>query len=194
MRVNFFHACLTAAFLFWSLQLLWSNQSLADVARAEAERRRLLDEQGIEEKIVNGIPSEEEMVGKRTRYDAPPSAVRRNSPERGADSGARSRDTLRKYRAELQKLDKAIQKEEQTLASKRRRLETVRRTPPAPIRIGSLATRNAVAEAMRRLEAEIKDGEDKLKQLVEERANLYDEGRRNGFLPGELEGRSGYQP
>ena len=194
MRINFFHACLTTAFLFCSMQSLWSTQSLADVAREEAERRRLLDEQGIEEKIVDGMPSEEEMAGERTRGDVPPSAVRRKSLDRGADSGAQPRDALRKYRAELQKLDKAIQKEEQTLASKRRRLATARRTPPAPIRVGRLSTRDAAAEAMRRLEVEIKDGEDKLKQLGEERAKLYDRGRRDGFLPGELEGRSVYQP
>lgn len=177
------------AFLFWSLQSLWSTQSLADVARAEAERRRLLDEQGIEEKIVEDIPSEEAMTGKRLRNDAPPAAARRKTSVRDADSGVRSRDALRKYRTELQKLDKAIQKEEQSLASKRRRLATARRTPPAPVRIGHLSARNAAAEAMRRLDAEIKDGEDKIKQLVEERANLYDEGKREGFLPGELEGR-----
>ena len=194
MRIKIIQVCLATAFLFWSLPSLWSTQSLADVARAEAERRCLLDEQGIEEKIVDGALPREMTSGELSRDEAPPFAIRKKSSERGTDSSSRSRDALRKYRTELQKLDKSIQKEEQALASKRRRLEVARRAPPSPVRVGRLSTRNAAAEAMRRLEDEIRDGEDRLKQLGEERSNLYDEGKRAGFLPGELEGRSGYQP
>ncbi|MDR0843101.1 MAG: hypothetical protein LBP68_06755 [Acidobacteriota bacterium] len=192
MKIKIIHVCLATAFLFLNLCPLWSAQSLADVARAEAERRRLLDEQGIEGKVVDGTLPEWASSGELHAEDtSPPAAAREKTSKRDTGDGERLRGTLQKYRAGLQRLDKAIQKEERALESKRRRLETARRAPPAPIRLGRVSTRNAAAETMQRLEAEMKDIEANLRQLREERSDLYDEGRRDDFLPGELEGKGG---
>ncbi len=88
----------------------------------------------------------------------------------------------------LQKLDQAIRKEERQLALKREKLEAGRRTLPGP---GPLDARSGgwKREARERLEAEIREIGERLVELRRARADCYDEGRKAGFLPGELDGR-----
>ncbi|MDR1728860.1 MAG: hypothetical protein LBT74_13220 [Acidobacteriota bacterium] len=199
--------CLTLVFLSWGAPPLRGAQSLADAARAEAERRRALAEQGVEGKVVE-MASPEPDAGRPSRSSdssegappqgdrPPPPASRPKSQGRpGAQAGAgedagsgdRPKGALQKHRAELKKLDRAIQKEERALDAKRRRLEAVRRAPPEPIRLGGALSRDKRGESMRRLKEEIADIEANLKGLREDRSEAYDEGRRDGFLPGELE-------
>ena len=168
------------------LALLWvvAAQSLADVAGTEAERRARLDAQGRVEKVIDGEPDGWAPDGNLTGgTPPPPSPAPDRAPSRGEDS-----PSLRHYRNTLQKLDQAIRKEERQLALKREKLEAGRRTLPGP---GPLDARSGArkGDARERLEAEIGEIGERLGALRRERAECYDEGRKAGFLPGELDGR-----
>jgi flagellar biosynthesis chaperone FliJ len=158
-------SCFMAAFLFLSMQ------SLADVAREEAERRRLLDQQGVEAKSVDSYSEEQATV---------PSEV-----ETSKNNG-QGKDAARNYRNILQKLDKAILQEERRLEAKRERLQSTRRAPP---KFSSRSAGNQSANSISRLQREIEDMEERLKQLRQERSEKYEEGLKAGFLPGELDGK-----
>lgn len=177
MRIETIQSCCMAAFLFLGLQ------SLADVAREEAERRWLLDQQGVEAKVIE--------IDSRQR------AEDRNQPQREVHSSAsaqasaasnenKNRGAASHYRSALQKLDRAILQAERRLEANRERLQVARR---APLRISSRIDGNQTSNNLSRLQSEIEDMEAKLKQLREERREKYDEGLRAGFLPGELDGK-----
>ena len=73
------------------------------------------------------------------------------------------------------------------MAGKRARLQTEKR---ANFKSGK-ASKGAGAENLQnRLQAEIKELQIKLKQLRDERFEVYEAGKRAGFLPGELEGKA----
>lgn len=166
------------------LLLVAAAQSLADVAGTEAERRALVDAQGSVVKVIDGEPGgwapDANLTG---GVPPPPSPAPDRAPMRREES-----QSLRHYRNMLQKLDQAIRKEERQLALKREKLEAGRRTLPGP---GPLKARSGgwKREARERLEAEIREIGERLVELRRARADCYDEGRKAGFLPGELDGR-----
>ncbi|MBN2338263.1 MAG: hypothetical protein JXP48_06955 [Acidobacteria bacterium] len=168
------------------LALLWvlAAQSLADVASREAERRERVDAQERVERVIDGDPSLWAPGGNVTRGTPPAPAPVPDALPPGRE-GAKS---LRHYQGALRKLDQAIRREERQLALRRERLEAGRRllpgTGPLDARAGSRR-----ADARGRLEAEIGEIGEKLGELRRERAECYDEGRRAGYLPGELDGR-----
>ena len=180
----------TAALLLSGMCTLRGAQSLADIARMEAARRQTIEEQGLEEKILNLSGTDEQKQEAARPQTQSQSSSKTKTQNQGADSSERTRNSLQRYRSGLQKLDKDIRREELALESKQRRLETARHAPPQISR--TITGRNPAAETIQRLEADIKDIRAKLKNLRNERADLYDEGRRAGFLPGELEGRIEY--
>jgi hypothetical protein len=164
--------------------VLISMQSLTDIAREEAERRQRLEQQGIEEKIIErpAVPS----VPRERQAKAPASSERQKKPS-AENASPKSQATVHRYRATLQKLDRAIRLEEERLSIKRARLEESRWPLP---KIGPLSTRNRTPDTQERLQKEIDELQIKLKELRQERKETYEEGRKAGLLPGELEGKT----
>ena len=155
-------------------------QSLTDVARQEAERRRQLEQQGIEEKVITQTAAQD---GDLTVSTVSPSMLKKNTPEKNV---VMSRTSLHSFRNALQKLDRTIQQAEERLASRRALLESERWEIPRN-RKGSGRSRASRSEG--KLQEEIDELEIKLKQLRQERSETYDAGKKAGFLPGELDGK-----
>jgi len=163
-------------------------QSLGDLARREAERRRTVDEQGLPEKTI--LQQDVARLGaggsvstsSALPHDKPPPA--RASPPVGA------RDSLARYRSTLQKLDREIRTAEDKIALLRARGKSEADNPATPRR-NSRSRRGggARATADHRPDVQIKEWETKLKRLRQDRFETYDAGRRAGFLPGELDGK-----
>jgi hypothetical protein len=164
--------------------VLMSMQSLADIAREEAERRQGLEQQGIEEKIINrpAVPS----VPKERQAKAPASSERQKKPST-ENASSKNQATVRRFRVALQKLDRRIRQEEEHLALKRARSEESRWPLP---KIGSLSTQSRTTNTQERLQKDIDELQIKLKELRQEREETYEEGRKAGILPGELEGKT----
>jgi predicted RNase H-like nuclease (RuvC/YqgF family) len=158
-------------------------QSLADIARQEAERRKLLDEQGIEGKVIAGNPASSSSRGNLTLSTPSPVKSKKKFTE---NTSSKNQSSLRTFRNALQKLDKAIRQGEKRLESRRARLQAERW---APIKAGKITGRGTNEDIQSRLREEIEDLQGKLKELRQERADIYDEGKKAGFLPGELDGK-----
>jgi chromosome segregation ATPase len=155
-------------------------QSLADVARDEAERRKLLDQQGIEAKVIEVDAGQKGNLTIST--DSPP-AARKDSQKKPARSDGRT--SVRSFRNALQKLDRAIRQNQERLESRRARLRSGR----WEISKSGRASSSNAEKSQSRLQEEIEDLEMKLNQLRQERSEVYQEGRKAGFLPGELDGK-----
>jgi hypothetical protein len=164
--------------------MILSMQSLADIAREEAERRQLLEQQGIEAKIIER--KEAPSAQKEHQSKALPLAgeSKRSSTEKVS---AKNQATARRFRVALQKLDRRIRQEEDRLVSLRARLEKSRWALP---QIGRLSIQNRTADTQERLQKEIDELQIKIKELRLERDETYEEGRKAGILPGELEGKN----
>jgi hypothetical protein len=164
--------------------LIFNMQSLVDVARDEAKRRKQLEEQGIEARIIDGNTAGLARQGNITTSTEPAAAVQ--MPSVRPDS-LKSRGSVRSYRSALQKLDRAIQQNEAHLTAKRARMQTEKW---ANLISGKASKGTGPKNPQSRLQAEIDALEIKLKQLRDERFEAYEEGKRAGFLPGELEGKA----
>jgi hypothetical protein len=158
-------------------------QSLADIAREEADRRKRLDVQGVEAKVIDRIPD----------TSAPDSDLALSTPDsRDAEKSKAPSRTGRDpaspqgYRTALRKLDRAIRKDQERLESLKSRLQS-EKWAIAPA--GRSSKGVAAEESRNRLRADIEELELKLKELRRERSEVYEEGRKAGFLPGELDGR-----
>lgn len=168
-------------FIVWLMA--FTMQSLADIARDEAERRNRLNEQGIVAKVIDGnTPGSGRQANITTSSESdirPKEARSQPRSEKGASS-------VRNYRAALQKLDRAIQKTELRLTSARARMQAAKR---ADSRSTSTPSRGGKKEQQDRLQIEIEEIQIELKQLRQERLEVYDSGRKAGFMPGELDGK-----
>ncbi len=156
-------------------------QSLAEVARKEAERRRELDLQGVEAKVIDG----------NTVQLAPNGNLSTSSPAPGSHApddpaGRVSRGRSRPYQTRIQRLDREIRSAEDRIAALRERLRAERWALP---KVGKLSRSSGSATTQERLQNQIRELDSKLKQLRRERREVWDEGRRAGFQPGELDGR-----
>jgi chromosome segregation ATPase len=158
--------------------LLLCLQSLADVAREEAERRRALDQQGIEAKVIESIPQSD--GGHLTLSNGP-------SPPKTKESLiSKERISVLKISDALQRLDRGIRQMQDRLELLRARLQSVRWAIP---KTGKMSGQADTEKTQNRLRQEIERLEKKLVQLQQERADAYDRGRKAGFLPGELTGK-----
>lgn len=159
-----------------------SPQSLAEAARKEAERRKALEQQGIPEKVIDGQdPARLGPNGNLTLF-SPANTVHasvRSQPVRTAG-------TLDRFRSALEKLDREIRQAQDRLAALRDRAAAVHRAPPTPKRGSRKASGNSDED---RLRWQIREWEGKLERVKQERSETYDNGRKAGFLPGELDGR-----
>lgn len=158
------------------------RQSLAEAARKEAERRKALEQQGVEDKVIRANPAPEAPGGNRGMpAPAPPS---HGSPSRGRSS--KSQASLQLIRTTLQKLDREIQLGEDRLALLRTRMESEKWQLP---KVGKVSRGSNNASARERLRFQIQELEAKLKHWRRERLETYETGRKAGFLPGELDGK-----
>jgi len=152
--------------------MLLSLQSLSELAKKEAERRKLLDQQGIEAKRID----QRDLSGRgNVTLSSPPPKVPSTEPEK--------KPSLERYRTQLRNLDSGIRRDEERLASLRKRLEIEK---DAPVRLGRRGRSTTVETATKRLENQILELEIRLKRLREDRLKTYDAARKAGFLPGEL--------
>jgi len=158
-------------------------QSLVDVARDEGERRKRLEEQGIEARVIDENAAGLARQGNITTSTEPAASVpmssARSEPLKGQGS-------VRSYRSALQKLDRAIQQNETHLTAKRARMQAEKW---ANLKSGKASKGTGAKYPQSRLQAEIDALQIKLKQLRDERFEVYEAGKKAGFLPGELEGK-----
>jgi hypothetical protein len=160
-----------------------TTQSLADVARKEAERRRSIDEQGIPVKRI-------EFTGQAQGASAGTISV--SSLEKGSVSPNASaakpepRASLRSFQTRLQKLDRDIVQAEERLKLLRARAEAERW---APIKTAKGSRGSGSSPAQDQLHWQILELEGKLTGLRRDRSDTFQAGRKAGYLPGELEGR-----
>ncbi len=177
MRVMGSRSCWSVVFLVLSMQ------SLADIAREEAERRRLLEQQGIEGKVIEGNAAQTSANGNST-VSTTPSAARKKSS--GRTDFPKDRTSVRSFRNELQKLDRTIRQDEGRLDLLRARLQAAQWGPQ---KVGRTSGRSRTSDPQNRLREEIDELQAKLRQLRQQRAEIYEEGKKAGFLPGELDGK-----
>lgn len=160
-----------------------TTQSLAEVARKEAERRRSIDEQGIPVKRID-------------TYGQPPSAPggaisvfsveRSSAPKSPSTSKTEPRASLRSYQTRLQKLDRDIAQAEERLKLLRARSDAERWVPTKTAK-GSRGS--GTSSAQDSLHWQILEWEGKLAGLRRDRSDTFQAGRKAGYLPGELENR-----
>ena len=167
--------------LAWLMAL--NMQSLADIARDEAERRNRLDEQGIVAKVIDGNASGSGRQANLTTSSEPDIKAKEAPVPPRSEKGSSS---ARTYRSALQKLDRAIQKTELRLKSVRARMQAAKQADSKSLGVPG---RGGKREQQSQLQIEIDELQIELKQLRQERLEIYDSGRKAGFMPGELEGK-----
>jgi DNA repair exonuclease SbcCD ATPase subunit len=175
MRIEIFDSCCLVLFV------VLGTQSLSEVARDEAARRQLLDQQGIEEKVIEGEAATWAPNGNVTQWKPSATPIPKEYSKSPSPKGSSSPSN---YRNSIQKLDKAIRQEEKRLELIQERFEASRWTLP---KVGPLkSTRNRTTDERAKLQAEIEEIQEKIKELRRERTEHYEEGKKAGFLPGEL--------
>jgi hypothetical protein len=157
------------------------SQSLVEVARKEAERRQKLAD--VQARQIDGA---------NPALVAPGGALSISSPgpvmvsAKAAPARPESRESLRSYQSRLQKLDREISQTEQKLKVLRLRADAERW---APIKTAKGSRGSGGSATLDQMRWQIQDLETKLAELREERSDVFQAGKRAGYLPGELEGR-----
>jgi predicted RNase H-like nuclease (RuvC/YqgF family) len=159
-----------------------TSQSLAELARKEAERRKLLEREGVEGKIIRDIEARQPSNGNISTSSLP--ANSKKSQAQSTSTGSRA--SLKSYRATIEKLDREIRQSKDKLVTLRTRLETERWAPPKSGKVSASFNSDSTVE---RLRTQIQELEAKLKQLQRDRLQSYDAGLKAGYLPGELDGK-----
>jgi hypothetical protein len=167
-------SCCLSAFVFLCLQ------SLADIAREEAERRRSLDQQGIEAKVITSVPQDDR------GNIAVSTIISTTAPKKTSKESAPPKASLGGITAAIQKLDRGIRQTQERLESRRALLQSERWAIP---KTGRASANRNTEKVQSRLKEEIENLERKLNQLRQERSEVYDRGRKAGFLPGEITGK-----
>ncbi len=154
-------------------------QTLAELARKESDRRKALESRGVEGKVIDG-------------HDASAWAPRGNISTSPASTKTKIRiSSLRvprrpspaKFRSALRKLDREIRTARDRLVVLKERAESKRK---AALLRGTRARDSGKED---RLQWQIRELELKLDRLVEDRRDTYQQGRKAGFHPGELDGK-----
>jgi predicted RNase H-like nuclease (RuvC/YqgF family) len=175
MRNEKFRSCCLAAMIVFGMQ------SLADVAQKEAERRKQVDAQGVEVKVIegNGVSPNGNLTVSTSPKFTP-------QIEEAPSNSQKGRASIQHYRSALQKLDKAIQQDETRLETLRSRLQSEKWALP---KIGRLSRNSPSVDKQTKLQEQIEELQAKIKQAREERNKIYRSGKKDGFLPGELDGK-----
>jgi hypothetical protein len=152
-------------------------QSLEDAAQKEAERRRQLENQGVQEKVIEG--DGESLAPSGNLTVSTPSGSKFQNVEAPAKD-RKSLASIRSYRATLQKLDRAIRENEVRMDSLRARLQSERKR---------IVSNGLTSSAQSKLQEQIDRLQAKVEQARKERAGIFQAGRKDGYLPGELDGK-----
>jgi hypothetical protein len=155
------------------------SQSLTEIAKKEAERRRLLDQQGIEARKIE----QENVPGLASKGSVSLSSLPGSGPPARLPAQTGRKPSLEQYRTGLRTFDAEIVRSEERLGALRKRLDLEK---DAPIRLGRGVRPGAAGNSKAKLQSQIQDLEIKLKRLRTDRLKLYDTARKAGFLPGEL--------
>jgi hypothetical protein len=159
------------------MMVAFGTQSLLDVAQQEAERRRQLENQGVKEKVIEGSGKSLAPNGNLTVSTLPgPRSQKLDVP--GKDQ--KNKASIQSYRAALQKLDRAIRENEMRMDALRAR----RQSEKARISQSSRAP-----DTQSKLQEQINALQIKIEQARKDRTGIYRSGRKDGYLPGELEGK-----
>jgi hypothetical protein len=162
------------------VQIGSAAQSLSDASRKEQQRRSSLET--VEEKKIEGQDGTSLAPdGNLSRFSPVPRA---NNERRAVAAEKSDRRTLASVRASVQKLDREIRQTEDRLRVLRSRAEVQRKA-------AQRASSRSPSDDNPRQDSrwQIEELELKLARLREERASVYDSGRKAGFLPGELDGK-----
>jgi predicted RNase H-like nuclease (RuvC/YqgF family) len=152
-------------------------QSLADVAEKEAERRSQIENQGVQEKVIMGDGESLAPNGNLT-VSTPSGAKFQNAEAPAKDQ--KKMTSIRSYRAALQKLDRAIRDNEMRMDSLRARMQAEKKR---------ISKNSLPSSAQSRLQEQIDQLQTKVEQARKDRAGIYQSGRKDGYLPGELDGK-----
>jgi predicted RNase H-like nuclease (RuvC/YqgF family) len=165
----FRHFCLAAS-------LVLGMQSLADLAQKEAERRQQLDNEGVQAKVIEGDGAALAPNGSIT-VSSPASR-----PQAGNDNSKdrKGKASVKSFRNALEKLDRTIRQYESRLESLRNRLRSEK---------GGFAKSDRAVAAQAKTQAQIDALQEKLEQIRNERSVVYQAGKKEGYLPGELDGK-----
>lgn len=185
MKTVWFRFCLIMAgfLLIHPSGLSIAEQSLVDAARREAERRNRIEELGIEETVIEGNGEGYAGKGNVSVFSSSGPKTDKGSV---APSSPKPKGSLDRYKKTLQKLDQDIRKGQERIENLKERLEDLRRKS---FGIGDLTTRRRNDELQDRTREQIEELEVDLKLKRKERNDVYDSGRKAGFLPGELDGK-----
>ncbi len=170
------------ALVLLSLNPIFGAQSLGELARREAERRKALDLQGIETREISPDQVRKSGSGNLTTSRLPP----QRQPTPAREAGSQRPLPVSTFRNSLRKLDGDIRLCEDRLARLRDRIDADKKTSPRLNARGS----DASAAARERRVSEFRDLELKLKRLQQDRRERYDAGLKAGYLPGELDGHA----
>jgi hypothetical protein len=173
-------ALLLTTLLFHPVGILSKSQSLSEFAQKEAERRKNLEQNGVEGKVIEDhIPSHLAPKGNLST-PSPSTPTKPTSPE------PKLKTRLQTFRNALQKYDREIRRGDERLRLLRSRFDAEKWALP---KVGKISSKNDSSSSQDRLKAQIQDLELKLAQLRRERLETYDSGRKAGFLPGEMDGK-----
>ncbi len=158
-------------------------QSLVEVARKEAERRKKIDAQGVTVKRIESADLPPFTLGGAVSVSTPQSRpASAGNPVRKAEA----RPALRSFQTRLQKLDRDIEQGQNKLKLLRARSDAERwagtKTSKGSRGSGLNATQDSLRWQILELEA-------KLAAWRRERSDTFQAGRKAGYLPGELESR-----
>jgi hypothetical protein len=158
-------------------------QSLAEAARKEAERRQGLDQQNLKVKRFESCDLAQRVPGGTISLSSPGSVAA--LPLTPAAKTV-PRPSLRSFQDRLRKLDRDILQAEGRLKQLRARAEAERWSPTRPAK---KSAGFVLSSSARQLASQIQELEAKLVRLRLDRSNAFLDGRKAGFLPGELENR-----
>jgi hypothetical protein len=160
--------------------VVFGMQSLADVAQKEAERRKQIEQQGVEEKVIVGNGDLAASDGNLTV--STPSGAR---PLKEA-ANKKNHASVQHYRSALQKLDRIIRQNEIQLESLRARLQSEKW---ALQKIPRNSKGSLPIDKQTKLQEQINTLQAKTELVRQERNGIYQSGKRDGYLPGELDGK-----
>lgn len=155
------------------------SQSLGDVARREAERRKNIEPGAEGERVLTNADVAKLGTGGNVSVFSP--AMKKPPPTAEAPRGSPMR-----FRSALMKLDREIRTLQDRLDALKAKAAAERWAV-----VGSGRSRSGRSERSnsKQRDAEIAELSRKLERLKHDRLGTYDAGRRAGFLPGELEGK-----
>jgi chromosome segregation ATPase len=161
------------------LQPTLPAQTLAEAARKEAERRSGVGAQQRETDVLTN----DELLKRAKRGNVGLFSPERSKTGLPGPSADLSRGSPERFIRALQKIDREIRQVEERLTSLRERERRERWSLPP---VGRIARSSAASKDYR---PQIRELESKLEGLRSERREVYDQGRRAGFYPGELDVR-----